>query len=176
MTVDLRFFKIVSQESVTGWHLMYTELSVIRGLCGSSELSVVRIWFRCIWYNGYLSRDMTKQSDCAPSEDSDRLGHPPSLIRVFAVRSTGSWGHKLSSCGQRRLWSDAQAVLFLRLAHNHFVSFVSFWHQSQEGYRVAFGACSFKSLQGNGCHLTQDSLEVTVTLWWHLMHGVTKLL
>ena len=26
-----------------------------------------------------------QQSDCAPSEDSDQPGHPPSLIRVFAV-------------------------------------------------------------------------------------------
>ena len=29
--------------------------------------------------------------------------HPPSLIRVFAVRLMGSLGPKLSSCGQRRL-------------------------------------------------------------------------
>ena len=28
-----------------------------------------------------------QQNDCAPSEDSDQPGHPPSLIRVFAVRS-----------------------------------------------------------------------------------------
>ena len=27
---------------------------------------------------------------CAPSEDSDQPGHPPSLIRVFVVRSVGS--------------------------------------------------------------------------------------
>ena len=27
---------------------------------------------------------------CAPTEDSDQPGHPPSLIRVFAVRSVGS--------------------------------------------------------------------------------------
>ena len=26
-----------------------------------------------------------RQSDCAPSEDIDQPGHPPSLIRVFAV-------------------------------------------------------------------------------------------
>ena len=33
---------------------------------------------------------MTKQqNDCAPSEDLDQSGHPPSLIRVFAVRSMG---------------------------------------------------------------------------------------
>ena len=34
---------------------------------------------------------------------TDKLGHPPSLIRVFAVRLMGSYGPKLSSCGQRRL-------------------------------------------------------------------------
>ena len=31
-----------------------------------------------------------QQNECAPSEDSDQPGHPPSLIRVFAVRSVGS--------------------------------------------------------------------------------------
>ena len=29
------------------------------------------------------------RSEYAPSEDSDQSGHPPSLIRVFAVRSVG---------------------------------------------------------------------------------------
>ena len=32
-----------------------------------------------------------QQSDCAPSEDSDQPGHPPSLIRVFAVRMKKVW-------------------------------------------------------------------------------------
>ena len=62
-----------------------------------------------------------------PSEDSDQPGHPPSLYRVFAVRSMGSLGPKLSSCGQRRLgsdWADAQADLSLRWARTHFVGFV----------------------------------------------------
>ena len=31
---------------------------------------------------------------CAPSKDSDQPGHPPSLIRVFAVSSLGSLGPK----------------------------------------------------------------------------------
>ena len=31
-----------------------------------------------------------QQNECVPSEDSDEPGHPPSLIRIFAVRSTGS--------------------------------------------------------------------------------------
>ena len=30
-------------------------------------------------------RDKTNKVACAPSEDSDQPGHPPSLIRVFAV-------------------------------------------------------------------------------------------
>ena len=47
-----------------------------------------------------------QQNDCAPSEDSDQPGHPPSLIRVFAVHWMGSQRPKVSSCGQRRLWSD----------------------------------------------------------------------
>ena len=35
-------------------------------------------------------RDKTNKMACAPSEDSDQPGHPPSLNRVFAVRSVGS--------------------------------------------------------------------------------------
>ena len=30
--------------------------------------------------------DKPKNMTCAPSENSDQTGHPPSLIRVFAVR------------------------------------------------------------------------------------------
>ena len=30
--------------------------------------------------------DKTNKMACAPSEDSDQSGHPPSLIRVFVVR------------------------------------------------------------------------------------------
>ena len=48
---------------------------------------------------------------CAPSEDSDQPGHPPSLIRVFAVRFMDSWGPNASSCGQRRLWSGWSELL-----------------------------------------------------------------
>ena len=34
--------------------------------------------------------DKTNKMAFAPSEDSDQPGHPPSLIKVFAVRSVGS--------------------------------------------------------------------------------------
>ena len=51
-----------------------------------------------------LSRDMTnQQSNCAPSEDSDQPGHPPSLIRVFAVRMKKAWVLSYPLSTQRRL-------------------------------------------------------------------------
>ena len=69
-----------------------------------------------------------QQCGCAPSEDSDQPGHPPSLIRVFAVRMKKAWVLSYPLCAQRRLWSDwadAQADLSLRWAHTHFVCFVT---------------------------------------------------
>ena len=47
-----------------------------------------------------------QQSECAPSEDSDQPRHPPSLIRVFAVRMKKAWVLSYLLSSQRRLWSD----------------------------------------------------------------------
>ena len=72
--------------------------------------------------------DKTNKMTCAPSEDSDQPGHPPSLIRVFSVCSMDSQGSKASSSGQRRLWSDwadAQADLSLRWVHMSFLLVLS---------------------------------------------------
>ena len=66
---------------------------------------------------------------CAPNEDSDQPGHPPSLIRVFTVRVTKAWVLSYPLSAQRRLWSDwvdAQAELSLHLAH---ISFCWFCHE-----------------------------------------------
>ena len=35
-------------------------------------------------------RDKTDKMACAPNDDSDQPGHPPGLIRVFAVRFMAS--------------------------------------------------------------------------------------
>ena len=43
---------------------------------------------------------------CAPSEDSDQPEHPPSLIRVFAVRMDIPWVLSYPLSTQRRLLSD----------------------------------------------------------------------
>ena len=65
-----------------------------------------------------LRRTMTKptKSHLRPTNTQTRSGYPPSLIRVFAHGGRS----KVSSCGQRRLWSDwadAQADIGLPWAH-----------------------------------------------------------
>ena len=45
--------------------------------------------------------DKINKMTFVPSEDSSQPGHPPSLIRVFAVRSMGSLGPSFASGGQR---------------------------------------------------------------------------
>ena len=62
---------------------------------------------------------------CAPSEDSDQPGHPPSLIRVFAVRIKKAWVLSYPLSAKRRLirlgacpgWSEsslgAHAILLV---------------------------------------------------------------
>ena len=93
-----------------------------------SKVCFLTSWFISCLYEP--AHDKTNKMVCAPSEDSDQPGHPPRLIRVFAVHSMGSKGLKLSSCGQRRLWSewaDVQADLNLRWARMPFCNHVMPW-------------------------------------------------
>ena len=90
--------------------------------CSHSSLRIIVIW-AATWQN--------QQSECAPSEDSDQPGHPPNLIRVFAVRLKKPWTLNYPMSAQRRLWSDwadAQADLRLLWAHAYFVGFVVVAH------------------------------------------------
>ena len=60
-----------------------------------------------------------------PAKTQISLGIRP-VWSVFAVRSVGSLGPELSSCGQRRLrsdWADVQADPSLRWTHTHFCWF-----------------------------------------------------
>ena len=59
--------------------------------------------FVVTWLIYELPHHKHNKMTCAPIEDSNQPGHQPSLIRVFAVRSKGSQGPKLSSRGQRKL-------------------------------------------------------------------------
>ena len=49
------------------------------------------------------SQDKTNKMICAPSEYSDQPGHPPSLIRVFAVRMKKHWVLSYPFSALRRL-------------------------------------------------------------------------
>ena len=53
-----------------------------------------------------LQHDKTNKMTCAPSKDSDQPGHPPSLIRVFAVHMKKPWVLSYPLSAQGRLWSD----------------------------------------------------------------------
>ena len=55
-----------------------------------------------------------QQCGCAPSEDSDKPGHSPGLIKVFRMKKPWILSYPLSA--QRRLWSewvDARRTLIL---------------------------------------------------------------
>ena len=66
-----------------------------------------------------------QQSDCAPSEDSYQPGHPPSLIRVFAVRMKKAWVLSYPLSAQRRLWSDWADARFVGFVMSRLISFLS---------------------------------------------------
>ena len=74
------------------------------------------LYFMTIWAATWQNQ----QNGCAPSEDSDQPGNPPSLIRVFAVCMKKAWVLIYPLSAQRRVWSDwadAQADLSLCWAH-----------------------------------------------------------
>ena len=76
-------------------------------------------------YEPRAAHDYYKMAS-APCEDSDQPGHPPSLIRVFAVRIKRALVLSYPLSAQRRLWSDganAKADQSLRWAHMPFCKF-----------------------------------------------------
>ena len=80
--------------------------------------------FRCLQYYLHppheLPHDKTSKMTYAPSEDSDQPRHPPSLIRVFAVRMKKAWVLIYPLSAQQRLiklggcpgWSSLGAQSF----------------------------------------------------------------
>ena len=91
--------------------------------CGASIIfsSVLQIWYvdlsePVLWWltlqtqESIWAHDKTNTMACTPSEDWDQLGHPPSLIRVFAV-------------SMKKAWVLSYHDLSLRWAHMHFCWF-----------------------------------------------------
>ena len=106
------------------------EVRISRSISESTlEIEITRV--DCIWHkidrrgikiNGSAIYKSNKMA-CAPSEDSCKPGHPPSLIRVFAVRMKKAWILSYPLSAQRRIWSDwadAQADRSLCWAHMPF--------------------------------------------------------
>ena len=96
----------------------FSRYSILHFLCLSDPILPTNYIWAATWQN--------QQNECAPSEDSDQPGHPPSLIRVFAVRMKKDWVLSYPLSALRRLWSewvDTQTDLSLRWAHSHFVGF-----------------------------------------------------
>ena len=72
-----------------------------------------------LFFHGEMTRQIwaaawqNQQIECALSGDSDQPGHPPSLIRVFAVRMKKAWVLSYPLSAQRRLiggcpgWSES---------------------------------------------------------------------
>ena len=75
----------------------------------------------------YLSRLMTKPTKwhVRPGKTQDQPGHPPSLIRVFAVHMKKAWvlSYHWAHSEDWSDWADAQADLSLRWAHRSFCWF-----------------------------------------------------
>ena len=131
------------------FHLLLASTTTLLRLLNTITV-VTTINFSCKRRNrNEPPHDKTNKMACAPSEDSDQPGHPPSLIIVFAVRMKKAWILSYPLSAQRRLrsdwadaqrrlrsdWADGKADLSLRWAHGHFVGFVmrrlkSFCHET----------------------------------------------
>ena len=120
----------------------------------------------CFIQNKWAASWQNQQSDCAPSEDSDQPGHPPSLIRVFAVCMKKGWILSYPLSSQRRLWSDwvdAQADLSLRWAHSHSVGFVLSWFKSS-GFHFFFFFCSSAGPSLEHCRTFSVACKISASL------------
>ena len=75
-----------------------------------------------------------QQNVCAPSEDSDQPGHPPSLITVFAVRMKKTWVLTYPLSAQRRLDQTGRKPRLISLRWVH--SFCWFCHVVAQIYHI----------------------------------------
>ena len=126
----------VDHESMLSWSTLFDKLACTNVLINSTSVvrQQVNVFDRTLLptYGGNRKRKwaatwQNQQKECAPSEDSDQPGYPPSLIRVFTVCMKRACVLSYLLSAQQRLWSDwadAQADLSLRWAHSHFVGFV----------------------------------------------------
>ena len=96
-------------------------MSLFPGSLGQTEAPRT---FQSIWLPSYEPpHDKTNKMICVPSEDSDQPGHPPRLIRVFAVRMKKPWVLSYPLSAQRRLMPSL-ILIWSFAGCSHFVGFV----------------------------------------------------
>ena len=90
-------------------------------------------------HNIWAATGQNQQNGCVPSKDSDQPGHPPTLIRVFAVRMKKPWVISYPLSTQRRLirlgrcpgWSDSSLGTHLFCWFCHVVAHMFLWRTKQ---------------------------------------------
>ena len=100
-----------------------------------TTISQVSKFFTFVWYTFEPPHEKTSKMTCAPSEDTGQPGHPPSLIRIFAVSMKKAWVLSYPLSAQQSLWSDwevAQADLSLRWVH---MPFYWFCHEVAQNFQ-----------------------------------------
>ena len=115
--IIMTFRKKVSVKLIT--HVLWYLFNIRKVVILKLEIVACYTGFRYLHTFEPLHDKINKMA-WAPSEDSDQPGHPPSLIRVFAVRMKKPWVLSYPLSAERRLgsdWADAQADLSLRWAH-----------------------------------------------------------
>ena len=122
------------------------------------------------YVNNWAATWQNQRNDCAPSEDSDQPGHPPSLIRVFAVRmkKPGSLAtHRAHSADSdqtgrmpRLIWVFAGALSFCWFCH--VVAQLYFVRADPDGDVVAFSTDE-ELMEALG-YVTDGVFKVYITL------------
>ena len=87
-----------------------------------NKKAMIRNMWATTWQN--------QQNECVPSEISDQPGHPPSLIRVFAVRLKKAWVLSYPLSGQWTAKTDQAgwmpSLIWVFVGRTcHFVDFVT---------------------------------------------------
>ena len=96
--INVYFIRWVNHENYHDLHIAFVKdksKQMIEKNVESLSLCFITVLVPLFYNNYWAELRQNQHMTCTPSEDSDQLGHPPSLIRVFAVRSMG----KLSTRG-----------------------------------------------------------------------------
>ena len=130
----------------------------------------------CRVLNNWAMTWQNQQSGCASSEDSDQPGHPPSLIRVFAVRMKKAWFLSYPLSAHSFCWFSHAVAQFssMFLTDDIFMYFMdwvnkmllcSVWYPVF--YDLYPSCTSWSSRLGKG-----SSLHLRIKIWFFDIHLV----